>query len=191
MALFTAAEAKAFRLRGETPLASYSDTELTDAAARIKESFEDICGVAFEPTNVTAVVDGSGKTAILLPNLYVTSVTGVTVDGTALTAGELADLSVYQEGVIHWSSGWTTGNQNVSVAYTHGYAAVPKRIKWAALVVAVEELTGNDISSRAITQTDDMGTFRLSTPDGVNRFYGIPSVDAVLAQYSEKVPAIG
>lgn len=189
MALFTVAEAKAFVVGGETPLAPVADAVITAAEARIKERFEDICEVAFEPTEVTATLDGKGATGLVLPHTRVTEVEGVAIDGTEV---DVADTKLYDYGVLYYSSGWGNGVQDVEVTYTHGYAAVPKAIKWAALVVAVEEIMGSDVTKRAITQTDDIGTFRMSVPDGEKeRWYGIPAVDAVLSQYSEKVPAIG
>lgn len=194
MALFTVAEAKAFVLGGETPLSSYTDAAITEAEARIKESFEDICGVAFESTSSTSIVSGDNGTFILLPRARVTAVTAVTMDGVAFSAGQLSSLKVYPYGKLDrdTSGYFTTGVRNVSVTYTHGHTSVPKRIKWAALVVAVEELTGSDITKRATAHTDDLGTFRLSVPDGEKeRWYGIPAVDAILQQYSEKVPAVG
>lgn len=189
MALFTTAEAKAFVIAGDTPLAAYPDATISAAEARIKERFEDICRVAFEPTEVTVTLDRNGANGIVLPHTRVTALEEVTVDGTEV---DVADLKLYDYGVLYYSTGWGNGVQDVEVTYTHGHATVPKAIKWAALVVAVEEIVGSDITKRATSHTDDLGTFRLSVPDGEReRWYGIPAVDAILSQYSEKVPAIG
>lgn len=191
MALFTAADAREFVIDGETPLSGFAGEQLEEAEGRIAEAFQDICGVAFSPTSETDVAVDGGRAVLLLPHTRIVSLDAVSVGGTAFGPQEMDDLIVYPGGLVYRPGGWSPGVGNVTVSYTHGYENVPKRIKWAALVVAVEELTGNDINSRAISHTDELGTVRLSTPDGVNRWYGIPSVDSILAQYRVKVPAIG
>lgn len=192
MALFTTAEARAFKVKGQTPLSNattYPDADITAAHDRIKERFEDICGVAFEPTTVTKTLAGNGDDFLVLPNLKVTGVTSATLDGSALTVG---DLKVYDWGEVYYSGGWASGYQNISITYTHGWPAVPKPIKWAALIVCVNELTQSDVSSRAISHTDSLGTTRLAIPNAnYGHWYGIPSVDSVLQEYSAQVPVIG
>lgn len=190
MALFTTAEARAFKIKGEAPLSSastYPDGSITDVAARLKEDFESICGVAFESTtSVVYTFDGDGGSEVWVSNVRVTAVSAATNDGTALTAGQLLDLKIYPFGRFVWKDGtWLKGNRNCSITFTHGFTAVPARIKWAALLLATEELTGSDITNRTISQSDELGTFRLATGDGVNRWYGIPAVDSVLRRYRD------
>jgi hypothetical protein len=65
------------------------------------------------------------------------------------------------------------------VTYTHGYATPPAAIKRAALILAVNDLAGSNISDRATQQTDQNGTFNLAVPgwrDG--QWYGLPTSTA-------------
>lgn len=189
MALFTTDEARAFKVKGQTPLSSVAAAEITEAQARIKESFEDICGVAFEPTARTVTLNGTGTRYLLLPNTRVTAISSAEIDDDALT---VSDVDVFDIGQLYYASGWTSGLNNITITYTHGHATVPRDIKRAALIVAVDELVNADVLSRATSQTDQLGTFRLSIPDPDKaRWYGIPSVDSVLQRHRENVTAIG
>lgn len=204
--IFTLAEARAFRHQGQTPLASataYSDDLVQDAADRITEDFARICDVSFVPVTVTdEVLDvGGGWRArtLLLPHPRVTAVSaasyraaGVTT-WTDLTADDLASLVIEPGGGVYWPSGyWPWGPGRAKVSYTHGYAAPPAAIVRAALILAVEDLAGSNISDRATQQTNENGTFNLAVPgwrDG--QWYGVPVVDSVLQRYSERGPAVG
>lgn len=188
MALFTAAEAKAFSYNGDTPLAERTDAELNEAAARIAERFTEICGVAFEPTEATATIDGSGRGALVLPHLRVTEVEEGTVGDDEV---DVEDVSIYAAGIIYRDAGWTRGFNNVTITYTHGHAAVPRPIKRAALIVAVHEVVGSDVPSAATSHSDELGTYERFTPGAENSWYGLPEVDSVLAQYREKTLVLG
>lgn len=194
MSLFSTAEARAFVLKGQTPLSStdqFPDAAITSAAARIKAAFEDICLVALEPvTGVVHRFNGDDRPVVWVPHFEVTAVTAADNNGTALDAAQLAQLDIDPWGRISYDGGRWSANpfvsRNCSVTYTHGLASVPADIKWAALIVCIEELQGQSVTGRAIAQTNELGTVRLSTADGINRWYGIPAVDAVLRRYEDK-----
>lgn len=195
MALFTVEEARGFHIGGETPLSDstrFPDSTITEASARIKERFEDICGVAFEETETTVSLDGGTRTSLLLPNTRVSALAEVSVDDVAFTEDQVSEVKVYSHGEIdRVTSYWGSGRQNISVTYTHGWPEVPASIKWAALVVAVKELIDSDLTSRMTSRSDEMGTTRFAPMGTEGNWYGIPAVDSILQQYSERVPAIG
>lgn len=188
MALFTYAEAQSFRYNNDTPLASFSEEEIEAAAERVKERFENICGVAFEPTEVTVTLDGTGTATVVLPHTRVSAVSAAEIDDVAVT---LADIKAKSFGVLYLASGWTSGTRNVSVTYTHGYAAVPETIKRAALIAAAHEIQGSDLPSTTTSHSDELGSFDHLVPGGAGRWYGIPEVDAVLLEWRESTPAVG
>lgn len=199
--IFTPTEAKTFRYQGQTPLATgYTDPELQEAADRITEDFAEICGVSFVPVTVTdEVLAGEGGPVLLLPRTRVTALAALARrwhgqnDWTALTVDELAGVVWERSGLVTWPLGyWPCGAGRVRATYSHGYAAPPKRIKEAALILAVEELAGSNISARATQQTNENGTFNLAVPGWRdNQPFGIPVVDAALARYSERSPGVG
>lgn len=193
MVLFTKDEAKAFRYQGQVPLAQMADDDLEAAEARIRAAFEDICGVAFSPVaDTVATVDGRHNGPLILPHPLVTAITGATTyrggtTGTDLTTEQLDALEI-DGWLLHWRGGWWPGGgRAVRLTYTHGYADPPLEIKRAALILAVEQLSGSNISPRATQQTNEVGTFNLAVPGWrEGQYFGLPEVDAVLAREAAK-----
>lgn len=190
MALFTAAEAKAFKYQGQMSLASFDDEDLEAAELRIRQAFEDICGVAFAPTETTEEIDGGTGDTLALPDDLVTAVATVeSWDGAAWAAVETGGYRLIAGGVLLRGGGayWPRGRASVRATYTHGYAEPPLEIKRAALILATEQLRGSNISARATQQTNENGTFNLAVPGWrEGQYFGLPEVDAVLAREAAK-----
>ena len=75
----------------------------------------------------TILLDGAGSTKLFLPELPVTAITSVKVDGVLLAA---TDYALAENGVLWRLYGlWPIGARNVEVTYSHGYAATPADIK--------------------------------------------------------------
>jgi len=73
------------------------------------------------------LLDGTGSTKLFLPNLPVTSITSVEVDGVLLDPNYYA---LAENGVLWRKYGtWTVGACNIEITYTHGYAAIPEDVK--------------------------------------------------------------
>lgn len=205
MALFTVAEARAFDKGQLADEAKYADAAIQAEAARIAELFANVCGVAFEPTTTTVVLDGSGRDILFLPHRRVRAVTSVeTRDGatwTAFDADALADLVVLSsDALLREALGvWPLGRQNVRVTYTHGYESVPAEIARAALRLAASPmgLIASNTPDGATMIESDAGTFTVATagqarnPFSLRAITGLPSVDEVLYRYAERVPGIG
>jgi hypothetical protein len=192
MALFTVAEARAFDRQQLANTTTYPDAAITAGEARIREDFTRICGVAFEPTTTTVVLDGA-RGPLLLPYPLVTAVTAVeerasgSASWTALgTVG--TDYLYGDAGVLTYEVGtFPRGTRNVRVTFTHGYAAVPGPIKRAALLVLIDQLVPSNLDPRATAQVNELGSFRLAVAGGriggERNWYGIPEVDRVLNTY--------
>ncbi|MFE6868308.1 mobile element protein [Kitasatospora sp. NPDC057692] len=77
------------------------------------------------------VLDGNGRTEILLPAAPVTAVTGVALSGTALAEG--ADFTWSADGYLHRTGcqTWPAVLRCLAVTYDHGYTAVPEDIQEA------------------------------------------------------------
>lgn len=194
--IFSVAEARAFVHQGQTPLANattYPDALITAAAERITARFARICDVSFVPVvGATAILDGGGEPYLLLPDARVTAVATVERwDGAAWVASGLT-YRLLDDGSLLGDARWPWGRANLRVTYTHGYAEVPGPIKWAALIVAVNELAGSNVSDRATQQTNEYGTYNLSVAGWrEHQWYGLPPVDSVLADFLERGPRVG
>lgn len=169
---------------------TYLDSTIAIVRDQVETAIETAWHVAFVPRSVTAEkVSGTGTKKLFLGNFAVRAVSAVTVDGTALTAGELAELVVH-DNVLYRESGWPTGYYNIAVTYTHGYDAPPAPVKRAALILAKEWLVPSQIPANATSQSYGDMTYRIMVAgrDGV---FGIPAVDSVGQQFGRSGHWIG
>ena len=75
----------------------------------------------------TTLLDGTGSTKLFLPEIPVSSITSVEVDGVLLDPTYYA---LAENGVLWRKHGvWTVGARNISITYTHGYASIPEDVK--------------------------------------------------------------
>lgn len=183
--LFPLADLRSFGDRALANTTTYPDATLREARDRITDMFQDVCGVAFVPRYHRDTLDGTGNGRVYVTKHRPRRLIAVSVDGTALDAGQLADVDVYDTGKLERDATWTTGRRNVVVAYEHGWQSPPADISRAGMVLARYELVSSDISDRMLSFDNDLGTVRLSVP-GRNFPTGIPVVDATLARYSEE-----
>lgn len=88
----------------------------------------------------SAILDGSGTDALLLPQLPVTAAGTVTVNG-----GTVTDYMLNGNGILFRGTAgvdprpiWPLGRQNVRVTYDHGYADqdIPRDVRMVALSLA-------------------------------------------------------
>lgn len=187
---FSIAEARAFD--GGTVLndaTKYPDQDIVNAREYAEETLESLCGVAFVPRGRRVTLNGTGTRELILPDHRIRTIVSGSVGGTALTSAELTDLKLYEYGILYRAAGWQMDYRNVSILYEHGHDQPPERIKRAALILTRHRLVPSNIDERVTAFTDESGTRTFSTPTQ-NRPTGFPEVDAAVAQYSEKVPAI-
>lgn len=194
--LFSIAEARAFRYQGQAQLASvtdYPDALIAATAVRIGADFAQICGVAFEPTEAEVELDGPGCDLLLLPDPRVSSVDAIARwDGTAWAPVTSAYRLTLGGLLLTGAASWTRGAASIRVTYTHGYDEPPPQVKLAALILAVNDLVGSNISDRATQQTNEYGAFNLSVPGWrEGQWYGLPPVDSALQRYCEHTPRVG
>lgn len=184
--LFTVAELRTFKGALQST-ATYPTSAILDIREEITQFFAEECRVAFAPRYGRAVVDGRGGTELYLPSRKVTRVLSAKASGTAM---DHASMVAYDDGLLYSPSGFPEGRRNIAVEYEHGYAQPPGRLARAAKVYASTMLVGTDVKERAITHTDETGTYRLSYPDAFRqRPTGIPVVDAALVAYTEPLVA--
>lgn len=192
-ALFTEAELRAFdqnALAGVNP----SDSAILAMHELVAEAFEQIVGTAMGLRFEREYLDGDGTSSLWLKRFRIGSVLAAatreagSTTWTALTASELADLQVYDNGqVVRESLGtWPSGRRNLRVDYTYGYQPVPHELRRAAMWVARNYLAGSNVPRNAISQLDELGTFRLAVPGERGSWFGLPEVDRVLRDYRSR-----
>lgn len=192
MPYFTTAELRALPdLEDET---KYPDATLEDAHDWIVGIVERECDTSFIVSTVTDErVTGSDLGYLRLANAYALEVTDVTVDGIAYDAGQIAAL-VVDDGYLWAETGATwpsTALRNVTVSYTHGYAAEPPAdLKHAMLrgarnwVLTTSAWSGKD--SRATSISNEWGNIQI-TVASENHPTGLPDVDATIMAWARRV----
>jgi hypothetical protein len=184
--LFSIAQARAVRPLDNATL--YTTQAIVDMRTTVEQALEDACGVAFVPRYRRETFDGEGVLTLLAHQPRVTTVRSVSLDGTAIGASVLATVNGSTAGRLYYPSGWYAGYGNYVVAYEHGYEQPPLRMTQAALLLAKNWLVKGPIDDRTTAFSTEDGTFSLATPGMRGSTFGIPEVDAAVADYALRVP---
>lgn len=195
--LFTLTEARAFDQGQLADPTRYPDELLVALRARIREAFVNITGKRFVPELVEAVVSGTGTSTLVVPDVDVLNVRAVWLrrggSWQPLDPAQLASMMVLPYGTIVWTGGvWPDGPLSVRIVYEAGMERVPLEIRRAALKLACSYMgaLSSNLPDRALSLSDELGTFRLATPGFGGSFFGLPEVDAVLKRYQVRVPGV-
>jgi hypothetical protein len=199
-ALFSIAEARAFDKAQLTSGTDYLDAAITAKEAEIREWMDRACGVNFIRTTHTAEIhDGEGSNFLEVDWPLISSVSAISVDGVAFTAGELSTTD-YDSGlaidpklpIITRRSGcFTAGWSNVSVTYVAGYEFVPDLIHRAALLICTYEMPATNLSPAAESYDADGISISFGRGDGFGRQWSkIPEVMKAIRLYDRSMPGI-
>jgi hypothetical protein len=164
----------------------YSGAEIVRARIETEDECERICRQAFVPRARKVVLSGDGTDVLLLDQQTPTKIRSLSIDGVALTTGELADVLVEDAGIVRRvHADWPQGAGNIVLIYEHGWPAPPSDLKRAALQRLRERLnmTMSGIPDRALSLTTDGGTFSIATAGRSGFETGSPDIDAVYARY--------
>jgi hypothetical protein len=84
----------------------------------------------------TIILDSNGSSSILLPELPVTGVSAVTVDGLPVNPAGLWSA----DGILRRAEGWPRAFRRVTVTYSHGFDPVPADVVDAVIEAALRRL---------------------------------------------------
>ena len=168
----------------------YTGAMCRAARTAAEQRLEQAARVAFVPRGRRLSVFGDGRGRLALSDNAIRRVISVSIDAVALTAPELAALTVREWGALDRPDGfyWEAGAA-VSVYYEHGYDYPPEPVRQAVMVLAREYLVRSPLSSRATVEQTDVGFFRLSIAGG-DKPTGIPDVDAVIEAFGRRRPYV-
>lgn len=172
-------------LQNET---KYTDARLDEMRQLVEQAIEEAAEVAFVPREYTETLSGRGTQRVFTRWARLRSVTAAALDGVAV---DVTPLRVTRRVIYRPPPDrWPAGVANVTVTYLHGWDAPPLRVKRAALILAKNWLLKGPIDDRAtqIRDGDTGGLITLATPGVRGANFGIPEVDAVVADYAEPAP---
>lgn len=182
--LFSLAEARSMRPLDDT--VKYPASAVVAARLLAESALEDACNVAFVPRYQRERVNGSGTASVFLRRARPTRVITATIDGTALTAPQIAAVDVTPDGCAYRPDGWPAGRRNITLGYEHGYPACPARVARAALLLAKRYLVESPVNDRATSLVNDDGTTQYLVTAGTrSAVFDIPEANAVVQQYRE------
>lgn len=187
MALLTAAEARSRVSRGGMPLDAdkYPNTWIDEVVAEFEGTFQRYRGETAASATVTEVVRAVGVSDhLLLRWPVVSSVTSVTVNGTAVTSTDYYVEAGIIRRIAAPTSHWVSLSYPATVIYVHGYGS-PADLK-RACALYVEKCAAADSSgqTRDVRSSGDQVTY--SMPDWNNgRPTGWADVDRILNTYPD------
>lgn len=176
----------------------FTEAEVLEAAAYFVDIVEREVGTPFVPRSYTETLRGDGCTQLVLSQIYVRSLTSVTVGGVTVdvstldaTHGVLRYATATSWGMTPWQWGVA-----VVVVYSAGaYATCPDDIKDAVLWATRDRLLGQSdasgIDSRKTSMTNDLGGTTTYLLAGEKRPTGYPDLDAVIASYVRNTASFG
>jgi hypothetical protein len=84
---------------------------------------------------------GDGTCLLLLPTLYLESITSITDDGTTVIVADLDYFTdEFTDGVIERDTYWSTRRAAITATIVHGYTECPEEIKDLTLQIAARAL---------------------------------------------------
>ena len=175
--------------------------QIVDARALVEERFERESATSFVPRGARTVVDGDpwNPSRIVLrkpdtssPISRIRKINQILLNGVAMSAGDIAAMNIYaDEGAIQSVSAsfFSFGYRNIQVWFEYGYDQCPLPVKRAALEYCRYLLLNNSEDERMINATSEMDTSGAINMKGPSRFRptGLPSVDAVLWRYGDRL----
>lgn len=176
--------------------ASVTTAQLAAKRAAVERECERICRRAFVPRFERAALSGDDTDRLALPSreCEVRSIRGITVDGVAWSAPDVAAVNFSAElGALYRPGGvtWPAGHGNIVVEWEHGWDGPPEDLRDSEVLRLRSMLprTRSGIPERATSFTDQAGsTYRLSMPDEEST--GIPDVDGTYRKYTRKRRAV-
>jgi hypothetical protein len=163
---------------------------LMEARTATLDEFQRILWFSPVPRHARAALSGDGSAALQLPHYEVRTVLAATVDGTALTSEEVADLYLDGRFVVRKTLGvWPTGVGNVTVEYSHGLPGPPGDGGNIGVLRAAMRLNPSAMAEATSVVTPDGTSYNFGDPAGQVtragqvRHFGIPAIDSWLNRW--------
>lgn len=161
-----------------------SATSLIQAAAR---------QVLEQVTGDTVTLDGNGQRILTLPQIPVTAVSSVTVDGETLTFDTHYRWSpnglLYRTWDGFWGrqfAAWGDLLQSIVVVYSHGYAAIPDDLRTVCVEVAARAWS----TPAGAVRSESIGSYSVTYDTNSATTTGVALTDAektIVGRYSAAV----
>jgi hypothetical protein len=172
--------------------------DLLDRRIEAEDRCEEITEQAWVPRFRRATVNGTGSTALMMPDPLIRSVRAVTVSGTTFSPTQVAAVGFSDSGMIYLSQGWIpgvpAGLKNITIEYEHGRDRPSPNIRRGVLTHFKSLcLQGRsnlpDQAERAVTIDTQGGQVIYGSPS--KEKVGLPAVDAIYGAVPSPRPGFG
>ncbi len=179
-------------------MTKFPTARLRERRDQVEAECERLTGQAWVPRFRRATLTSTGRTALVLPDPMIRAVRAVTLNGSAMSPGQLAGVGFNEIGLLYLSSGWTPstlgGTGNVVVEYEHGHDRPdPDLVEAARLRFKSLCLEGRsnlpDRAERQVQVDANGGTVVYGSPNAEKT--GLPAVDAVYGRLADARPGFG
>ena len=189
----TPAEVRALdMIAGET--STFPAADLVGAINYATNVIDDFCGASFVQRYQRDVLNGTDSQHIRVSRLFPETLLSASIDGTALTAAQLSNCALFDDGTItRKNSIWTytdPGNL-VVIEYEHGaHTTAPEDLRWCARTLARYHLLEqvSRIPDRAVQVQSEFGSITLSQPGGHTRPTPLNDVNVLLNRHRHRPP---
>ena len=174
--------------------ATFPAADLVGAIHYAMSVIDDYCGASFVQRYKRDVLNGTNDQTIRVSEMYPTTLLSASIDGTALTASEISDCALFEDGTIMrkdktWN--YTEPGNKVVLEYEHGIGVTaPEDIRWCARTLARYHLLEqvSRIPDRAVQIQSEFGSITLSQPGGFTRPTPLPDVNVILVKHRQRPP---
>jgi len=161
----------------------YSDGKISELRTRVESRLESCLGYALvhRYSKETRTPYG-GVLRTRWP--YINLIRSISVQGTALTTDELANVTTDGTQVYRAANvDWLPNAGSILIGYEHGLDELDEDAKWSALMLAKQWAVRGPIDDRAATFSSvEGGTYGLVVPGRGGSWVGNPDVDAWIDQ---------
>ena len=172
---------------------TFTAADVVEAITYATAIIDDYTGASWVQRYQRDLLNGSNGQTIKVRRMFPQTLLAASVDGTALTASEISDVALFENGqMTRKDKTWTftePGNL-VVIEYEHGVGSTaPPDIRWAAKTLARYHLLEqvSRIPDRAISVQSEFGQIQLAQP-GMNRPTPLPDVNVVLSRHRHRAP---
>ena len=188
----TPAEVRALdSLSGES--ATFSAADVVEGITYATSIIDDFCGASFVQRYQRDVLNGTNNQTITVRRMFPQTLLAASIDGTALTSAEIADVALFENGQMTrkdaiWA--FTQPGNLVAIEYEHGVGSTaPSDIRWAAKTLARYHILEqrSRIPDRAISVQSEFGNIMLAQPS-MARPTPLPDCNVVLQRHRHRAP---
>jgi hypothetical protein len=189
--LATVLEVRAYGLADTT---AYPTELLLNAITVAENVVADYCGTPFAERYEREVFRDVFGFQLTLKRQWPTRIVRASIDGTAVSAGDLLDWHLADDGTLtREDDKLFEPDTEVEVVYEHGYVPAPPELRWAVATLAAQWVKdfGSRIPDRTISLQSDFGQVQIAQAGGRRRPTSLPEVNAVLNRHRHRPPSVG